>query len=541
MNTDDLSHRALTLGVDATALRRRWYREGFFASAPIDAAIAATARANPRTKVLFHSDLRPAEASLDKICRKGRALAGAFHALGLRKGDILAVQVPNWLEAFEIYAAGLALGLVILPIVHIYGPAEVSFILRESGARAFVIPDRWRQIDYRERLARLSDTPRLEHVIVIGEAPEGTISWEKLTAGAGDRFEMQSVAADDLALLIYTSGTTADPKGVQHSHNSLLAEMRAGQMMQQAMRPGATLSPWPSGHIAGVLSFLRFAVRGLDCVIMDQWNADDAAMLIERHNIAATSGTPYFATSLLDAAEAGRRDISSLTDYMVGAATVPPPLVARCERLGLKTYRCYGSSEHPSITQGLTDEPIEKRMSTDGRTTPGNEIRLVDDDGNDVPVGSEGEVVSRGPEQFIGYRKPELNEGSYLPGGWFKTGDLGRQDGEGFLTITDRKKDVIIRGGENISSREVEELLLKHDAVADVAVVAMPDGRLGENVCAFVVLRPGAALSADGAAKHFAALGVARQKTPERIIEVGELPRTAAGKVKKHELRARLK
>jgi non-ribosomal peptide synthetase component E (peptide arylation enzyme) len=198
--------------------------------------------------------------------------------------------------------------------------------------------------------------------------------------------------------------------------------------------------------------------------------------------------------------------------------------VAEANERGVIVYRGYGSTEHPVISTGTPDDPVERRAGTDGRLTPGNEVRLVDDEGHDVAPGLDGEIAVRGPEQFVGYRNPALDAEAFLPGGWFLTGDIGNVDAEGYLTITDRKKDVIIRGGENIASKE-----------------GMPDDLYGERVCAYLTVREGVTILLPAVQEHFRAKGVARQKTPERIIVTPELPRAMSGKVKKFELRAALR
>jgi acyl-CoA synthetase (AMP-forming)/AMP-acid ligase II len=274
---------------------------------------------------------------------------------------------------------------------------------------------------------------------------------------------------------------------------------------------------------------------------MDTWDPGAGAHLIEEYQLNSTSGAPVFLSTLLDAAERDGRDLSSIESYMTGAAAVPPALVERADRAGVPSYRCYGSSEHPTITSSFPTDPLDKRALTDGCLLPHNEIRIVDDDGKDVLAGTPGEIACRGPELFVGYSDEALNVASFLPGGWFLTGDIGIVDEEGYLTITDRKKDVIIRGGENIASKEVEDVLSRHPAVDDVAVVAEPDERLGERVCAFVTLRESAELSLETVQRHFAEAGVARQKTPARLEIVEAFPRTAAGKIKKFELRDRLR
>lgn len=284
---------------------------------------------------------------------------------------------------------------------------------------------------------------------------------------------------------------------------------------------------------------MRYLVQGRKLVLMDQWDAADAAMLIERHRISASSFTPFHLNGILDAADRDDRDLSSLVSCLVGAAPVPPTLIERCAARGLATFRSYGSSEHPTVTTGDPGDAMAKRLTTEGQLMVGSEMRFVDDDGNEVPAGVDGEIVTRGPELFTGYFDAHLNAAAMLPGGWYRTGDIGHFDADGFLVISDRKKDIIIRGGENISSREVEDILLADPAIADAAVVAFPDERMGEIVSAYVIAREGASVTLDSVRAFFATSGVAKQKTPERVICVSELPRNSTGKVLKHELRAR--
>jgi acyl-CoA synthetase (AMP-forming)/AMP-acid ligase II len=529
---------------DREALTRRYHDEGIYGSHTLAEAMGEGAATFPDVRMIFHSETHPAEATLAEMHRRSHALAGGLHALGLRPGDAIAIQVPNWLEGALTFQAAMILGVVIVPVIHIYGPAEVGFILEQSGARAFVCPDRWRHIDYHERLDRLdrSRLTDLEYVITLGDTPyEGALSWNDLEARGSDDFVPPSVAADDVCLQIYTSGTTANPKGVRHTHNTLLAEVRGSRATLDSGQVPANLAAFPAGHIAGVLSLLRLYLFGGRTVLMDAWDPAAAAQLIEEHGLNSTSGAPVFLSTLLDAAERDGRDISSIESYMTGAAAVPPALVERADRAGVPSYRCYGSSEHPTLTSSLATDPLDKRALTDGCLLPHNEIRIVDDEGEDVAPQTAGEVATRGPELFVGYSDEALNVSSFLPGGWFLTGDIGIVDEDGYLTITDRKKDVIIRGGENIASKEVEDVLSRHPSVDDVAVVAEPDERYGERVCAFVTLRESAELSLETVKQHFAEAGVARQKTPERLEVVDEFPRTAAGKIKKFELRDRLR
>ena len=527
-------------GGSRSALCRRWYAEGYYRDLTFPVVMAQGRHEFGDRRTVFYSERGTREVTVDELHTRAKGLAGSLYGLGVRSGDVVAIQVPNWIEGNLMFQATMLLGAVVLPIIHIYGAAEVSYILKESGAKVLVIPDRWRNIDYLDRLQHIVRTPQLKRVLIVGDtAPGNTIGWTALEGMATADYPEPELHADDLAVMLFTSGTTSDPKGVMHSHNSLLAELGASQ--QEAGPATVTLSPWPAGHIAGVLGILRGYIAGSESVLMDAWNADAAARLIAEYSVASTSGTPYFINSLLDAASEGNHDLSSLKTVLAGAANVPPETLQRCEALGIVTFRSYGSSEHPTISGGDPSQPLEKRTHTDGTLRPGCEVRIVDDHGNDLPRGADGEIISIGPDQFLGYHQPSFNEDAFYPGGWFKTGDIGHLDEDGYLTITDRKKDIIIRGGENIASKEVEDLLATHPAVSEVAVAAMPDERLGEKVCAFVIVRGGEVLDLTDIAEHFAALQVAKQKVPEHLVLVDDLPRTASGKVKKFELRERLR
>ncbi|MGD9794501.1 MAG: AMP-binding protein, partial [Acidimicrobiia bacterium] len=491
------------LAKDRAALRERWYREGFFGTETMADHVRHGARKFPDAEMIFVGSEHPGRANLAEMDRVSDRVAAGLWNLGLRAGDVVAVQVPNWLEGALAYQATFKLGLVIVPIVHIYGPAEVGFILNESKAKALIIPQRWRNIDYLARIAALRETPALEHIITIGDAEvPGTIAWSKLEEA--EPCDLPPLAGpDEVCMLIYTSGTTADPKGVQHTSNTLAAEVRSTRDIVGAGEGIVNLAAFPAGHIGGVLNVLRTFMFGCSSVLMDTWDATVAANIVNDYRANSTAGAPFYLTSMMAAANELGLDMSPMTGFMVGAASVPPAIVHEAQRNNIIAYRAYGSSEHPVITTGSPSDALDKRATTDGRLTPGNEVRLVDEDDNDVPIGVDGEILSRGPELFIGYRNPALDEVSFLPGGWFRTGDIGRLDEEGYLTITDRKKDVIIRGGENISSKEVEDVLASHPSVFEAAVVAMPDERYGEKVAAFVLLNPGCTLDLDEVRRHF--------------------------------------
>ena len=495
----------------------------------IEAMTAAAARA-PGASLSVASDNLPCTTTLGDVVAAGRRMGTRMTSAGLGRGDIVACMLANWREWLVVAVAAGQAGAVMLPVVTIYGAKELGFILRQSGAKWLFTPDRFRGVDYAQVVADCGDLPALERHIAIGA------DFAALEAD-GPIADPVPVNANDLALLVYTSGTTADPKGVMHSARGFLAEMETMRAMRSGSDDDAVISPWPPGHVAGALAMYRFLCQGTPLILMDQWDAALAARLIDRHKVTSSSGTPFHLSGMIAAADAHGYDLTSLRQYLVGAAPVPPSLIERCQALGLAVYHCYGSSEHPTVTSGVVDDPLDKQLHTEGRAIAGSEMRFVDDDGDDVAPGEDGEICTRGPELFLGYLDPPLNEAAFLADGWYRTGDIGRLDEAGYLLITDRKKDIIIRGGENISSKEVEAVLLAHPAITDAAVVAAPDDRMGEVVRACVVLAPGASLTLDEVRDHFFAAGIAKQKTPERLTVLPELPRNASGKVLKHELR----
>jgi acyl-coenzyme A synthetase/AMP-(fatty) acid ligase len=450
----------------------------------------------------------------------------------------VAFQLPTRFETAILYVAALHAGATLLPIVHTYGPDETGFVLRKSRARALVIPDRWRNTDYLERLSAFGSTPDLEHVIVVGErTTRGALLYSDFQQFATTTLPPASQSPDDVALLLFTSGTTGEPKGVQQSHNTIVCEWLIPYLQQSI----PFLNPTPAGHIQGFNFLMRPMFWSVPMVMMERWDAAVAASLVERLRIGQSGGPPFFLMSLIEGAQRTGCDISSLGFFGLGGATVTPEHVYFAESHGITAGRAYGSTEHSTVSRYRDSDPIEIRATTDGRLQPGTAVRIVDEAGRDLPAGREGEILLQGPEQFVGYFEPAHNAESFTADGWFRSGDIGRLDPQGYLSITDRKKDLVIRGGENISSVEVEGILLRHPSVSEAAVVALPDARYGETVCACVITRPGTSLTLEQVVEHFARRGCATQKTPEKLVILNDFPRTPSGKVRKAELRDRVK
>ncbi|WP_017936473.1 AMP-binding protein [Nocardioides sp. Iso805N] len=532
-----------TVRSDREALRARWYAEGYFGQETMGQQFLRAAAELPDTGYVFAGDDAEIRLTLPQLAEQATRACLGLQRLGIRAGDVVAVQVPNRPELVIAYYAAWLAGALVVPITHIYDATEMSFILRQSRARALIIPDRWRAIDFTDRVNRLEPLPDLDQVIFIADEPtgSGTLWSELLTLAPDAEYADPGVGADDVCCMIYTSGTTSAPKGVQHTHNTLLAEFIGNISVDQLEPDESALVAWPAGHVAGLIGICTPATRGVDVVLMDRWDPARALDLIKRHRCGTTSGTPLHFNALLD--EAARRgvDVSPLHFGVAGAANVPASLVERADREGLALARVYGSTEHPTVSSSLGDDTLQHRAFTDGCARRGNEFRIVDELGGDLPTGQEGELATRGPELFVGYRDASLDLESFLPGGWYLTGDIARADADGFITITDRRKDIIIRGGENIASKEVEDVLVTHPAVAEAAVVSKPDEKYGESVAAYVRLREGTSLTLDEVRAHFTGAGLARQKTPETLIVLDDLPRTPSGKVQKFALRQQLR
>jgi acyl-CoA synthetase len=495
----------------------------------------------------FRSEYRPWVGSYGEIRQLAQRAAEGLSRRGISSGDIVAFQLPNWVEAAITFYAVTYLGAVIVPIVHTYGPKEVAYILRRSNVRLFVTAAHFGQTDY---LAHLDDIragcPSLESVLVVGDGPRpaGTEDFNELLSGP-ELTTPQWGDPHQPVVMAYTSGTTADPKGVIHSDVTLMAEIGHQATMRSAGGRSArpSLVGAPLGHAGGMYSSLLTPLPiGLPVHLIDKWDPAVILAAMVEDGLSCGGGVTFFLTSLLDHPDCTAEHHALIGTAGMGGAAVPAAVSDRAETLGIDVYRSYGSTEHPSITGCWGDSTPAQRKYTDGRPLPGVEIRLVDDDGRDVEPGTPGEILSRGPDLFLGYTDPRLTHEAFDADGWFATGDIGRADPEGYITIVDRKKDIIIRGGENISALEVEELLLRMPGIAEVAVVAAPDPRLGEHCCAFVrVDGEGRELALATLRSHLEASGLGRQKWPEELRIVDDLPRTPSGKVRKADLRHQLR
>jgi acyl-CoA synthetase len=509
-------------------LPRRYRAEELWVDRTLGQMLEDGLRTNPHLTFRIWSEQRPYLSTVGDIFEQARRFAAGLAAQGIGPGDVVAFQLPNWVEAAVTFYGVSLLGAVLVPIVHFYGAKELAYILRESGARALVITDRFAHMDYPANLELARpEAPALELVAVIGTPSFTDLLDADPVPGAAQ------VDPDSPAVVGYTSGTTSNPKGVIHTHNTLVAEMLQMGRLNTTPAGRPMITGAPVGHAIGMMSGLLGPVfRGQAIHLIDVWNPVQVLRAMVEGDLSGGSGATYFLTSLLDAPGFGPEHLQRMESVGLGGSAVPAAVAERATNLGISVIRSYGSTEHPSTTGARHTDPLEKRLNTDGYALDGVDLRLAED----------GEIQSRGADLCMGYTDPDLTASAFDADGWYSSGDIGVLDDDGYLTITDRKKDIIIRGGENISAAEVEELLVRMDGVAEVAVVAAPDMRMGEHAAAFLRMQDGAGVpDLEAVKRHLEASGLARQKWPEELHAVDELPRTPSGKIKKFVLRQQLK
>jgi cyclohexanecarboxylate-CoA ligase len=471
-------------------------------------------------------------------------VAYGLSAHGVEPGRVISCQLPNWNETIVLFLAAARLGAIVNPIPPTYRASELRFMLGLLESQVMVIPEVFRGFSHRDMLAGLRpDLPAVEHVFVIRGAPAaGMLPWTALTDTAWESREgRRGLPGSDpnrVHEVVFTSGTTGEPKGVMHTPNTTLSTIyslvdRLELSERDVILMSSTLGH-QTGHLYGYcLNFLL----GATAVWLDVWNAAEAARLIEAERVSFTMGATPFLQDLTYVSTP--HDVSSLRVFISAGASIPRQLVMDARvRLHCTISAGWGMTENGLVTCNGLSDPEAKVSGTDGAPLPGMALRVVDEAERDVPAGVEGELLVTGPAQFVGYfKRPQFTAQAHTPDGWFRTGDRATLDSDGYLAITGRSKDVIIRGGENIPVAEVENLLFAHPKVAGVAIVAMPDPRLQERACAFVIPRAGESITLAELVAYLDAKQLAKQKFPERLEIVHEFPMTPSGKIQKYRLR----
>jgi long-chain acyl-CoA synthetase len=459
--------------------------------------------------------------------RAANRVANALRRLGIGPDDRVVVMLPNGPEVLQSYAAITRLGAVVVPVVFLLGPAEVSHILTHSGAKLLVTSP---------ELAWKAEGWTGTTVLVGGEGA-GALSWDAIVGAEPDTFQMVDRRPGDLAVILYTAGTTGQPKGVALSHANLVSNARSAASLYELDRTQWSLAVLPLSHSYGLTLMNAGHILGTRAVLLRWFNPELVLETIQRHRIQQMAGVPTMFVYLLNFPEADRFDTSSMKLWGSGAAPLPVEIVEPFEaKFGGRLLEGYGLTEASPVVSAHRYSG-ERRLGSVGQPIPGVEVAILDDHDRPLPAGEVGEVCVRGPNVMLGYYRLPAETAETVRNGWLHTGDMGRLDADGFLYIVERKKDLIIRGGFNVYPREVEDVLYAHPAVAETAVVGVPDPLMGEDVLAFVVPKSGATTTAD-ALIAFCQERLAKYKCPKQVRFVDTLPKSPIGKILRKELRA---
>lgn len=482
-----------------------------------------------------------------ELLTQARALAAGLRRTGVGTGDRVGVQLPNWREFFVVVAALSALGAVTVPIMPIYRREDVGYVLRDAEVKLVITAAEFRGFDHVAMYDELLESvDSLERVVLVrsdDRNARGHLRLEDLLEAPAGDVELPDGSPDDPWVIVYSSGTTSRPKGCVHSFNTISGGAR---LLAQALgyREGdVTFGPAPVTHSQGLVNALLIPlIAGGRARIIEVWSGRSAREAIERDRCTVVMTPPAMLRMMLDDEESAGADLTSVRLWVLAGATIPPDLMrqAQQELPRARLLSLYGRTENMTTTMCVPEDPPERSLDSDGRALPGMSVRIVAEDGTEVARGVEGDIAFRGPTHMLGYLGlPEETAAMFTEDGYSLSGDLGVMDQDGYVRVTGRTKDIVIRGGMNISVRQIEDLLVEHPSVANAAVVGMPDRRLGERVCAFVVLRVGERLSLHELRQHLLDEGLPIQKVPEHLEVVAQLPLTALGKVQKGELRAR--
>ena len=515
----------------------RAYADGHWIHQTLADALQQAAKKTPDRVLLVDGDQRITCAQLHtQATQLARAMLSRAPA-----GSVVSFLLPNWHEAATIYLAATIAGMIVNPILPSLRDHDLQFILKDVNTRFVFVPAQFRQHDYVEMMSRVVaqlDTPP-EVVVLRGDAG-AHISYPALLAQSDASISLPLVNPDAVRMVLYTSGTTGRPKGVLHTHNSLhalLYQIREHWLVETGDK---FLVPSPISHIGGsIYAFESPLLLGTTAVLMERWDANDAVRIIESERCTHMAGATPFLQQLLNACESVGTHLPSLKVFICGGASVPPSLIRKATAYfqNAVVTRVYGSTEVPVTTVGATRaDETTAAADTDGRRGLA-EIKLGQHGSAST---NEGEVHARGPQMLVGYLHPEDEASSFDAEGYFRTGDLARMQDDTYLVINGRAKDIIIRNGENISPKEVEDILISHPQIAEIAIVGIPDARTGERACAVIVAKNGGAPNVDGLRAYLKELGVASFKAPEQVAIWDALPKNDAGKVLKHQIRATL-
>ncbi len=529
-------------------------RDGRWDSTTLSGRLEAVAAAEPARLAVIDRDGK-AVHTYAELERDVSLFALWLGDRGVGQGDVVSIQLPNWYEFVVIALATQRVGGVINPLLPIYRRRELLHALTVAQSKVLCTPALYRDHDHlAESRTVIADSGRSVVQVVVAEGRPATAQsidaptvWfadtlardrngGDVATGTGGR---EDERADAVSELIFTSGTEAAPKAIMHTEETANFSVRVARQDLGLDETDVVWMPSPIGHSTGFNYGVRLAIyHGLALVLQDRWDAAVACDLIAAHRASYTlASTTFLQDVVAEAERRGGDHLRSMTRFGCGGAPVPPDLVRRAAACGIGVLRLYGSTEVLVATWNRPSSPVDKTTGTDGVALTGVEVEVRDDDGSVCPPGAAGEILVRGPNTCVGfYGDPERTAATFAPGGWVRSGDLATMDEDAYLTVVGRKKEIIIRGGLNITPREIEDLLLDFPEVDRAAVVGLPHERLGERVCACVVLAPGTTLEFATMVERLLVVGVATYKLPEQLEILDSLPLTASGKTKKYEI-----
>lgn len=477
-------------------------------------------------------------------------LAVGLHRRGLRAGDRVTVQIPSWTEFGVITAALSRLGVVMVPIMPIYRHSEVAYITENAGARLAFVTDSFKKFDYVKMHEQLREgLPGLEGVVVVrgsGQPREGVTALESLLGGVDPEAAAgeigPGVGPDEPFVIVFSSGTTSFPKGCLHTFNTMGCGARILAQAWGYTPEDVQFGPSPVTHTTGlVTSILLPMIHGASSHIMESWDPVLGLEHIKQHGCTITVNATTFLQMVLDVYDPAVHDASSMRLWIAAGAPIPASVIRRAGEAfaNMRVLSLYGRTENITTIMCTIEDDAERSLTSDGKVLPLQSVKIVDDAGYEVPRRQEGDIAYKGAMHMLEYiGKPVETAELFTPEGYSRSGDLGVMDEDGYVRVTGRTKDIVIRGGLNISVREVEDLLTAHPKVSRVAVVGMPDQRLGERICCYLVPSQGHhGLTLEEVKDYLLGQGLAMQKMPERLEIVDELPTTATGKIQKHVLR----
>ena len=529
-----------------------YYRAGLWSTETFHDLLVRRVEENP-DKVFATDGTR--SLTFRQLFDSAQRLAVGLYRHGLRAGDTVAVQLPSWVEFIQVLAATSRIGVIAVPIMPIYRREEVGHVLSNAAIRAVFTSATFKKFDYLDMYLDLRrDRPGLTIIVTrpdpaataIAGAEADVFTLNELEADTDDASAREELGAppgpDDPFVIVYTSGTTSRSKGCVHTFNTYCSGSRALIAPFGYTEADVQFGPSPVAHTTGlVTSVLLPMLTGAATHLMAEWDPARGIDDIHRFGCTAAVTAPTFLHALLSEYDPDRHDLSTLRLWTCAGAPIPAAVIKQASATlpSLRVLSLYGRSENLVTTTCSVTDDASRALTSDGSAVPGSEVKIVDDNGNEVPRGIEGDIAYRGPAHMIEYlANPEETAALFTPGGFSKSGDLGKMTDDGYVRVTGRTKDIVIRGGMNISVREIEEHLAHHPVLHAFSVVGMPDERLGERVCCYVVAKPGHnAPTVDQLREFLLKEGMPIQKTPERVVAVDALPMTATGKVLKHELR----